>query len=536
MARHHENQNMGYSRKCIWKLLIKVSLVFIIINIILLGLPLKSPDIEGKAKTPEGPVYPKYVHNNKLINKGENHDEIKHGVNHENKQKLLKHGESHDEIKHEENHEKELNDGIKHEVNEIELKTVKNGVNDEKENEIVKNGINHEKQHKQVKNEINHKMEYKLVKNRVKHKKKQKPVKNEVTDEKEHEIVKRGVNHKNKQRTVKNDVNHEMEEKIVKNEVNHEMKNKEVKNEIKHEMEHKSVKNTETHERKQVKNEVIHDVEHIKRIFTPKINKEIHKTEVFIYNSTTHFDHVPSKYLPRGISETDDRIAAQLEATVNPPIKNKIILQYYPMEFENGEGYFKRHCRVKSCVMTEDRSLLSNDSIQVDGLIFQTNAEFVDLPKKKANQIWMLFMLESPCHTTGTEIFKDKINWTMTYRMDSTIVTPYFKYLPFSLQKGSIKGQRLPTKVNYAEGKTKLIAWFVTNCRSHSGRLDYVRELKKYVHVDVYGSCGNLRCDRFRKTQECEDMLEKDYKFYLGFENSKCKDYITEKPHIHGLV
>ena len=467
---------MGYSRKCIWKLLIKVSLIFIIINIILLGLPLKSPDIESKAKTPELPVNYKYVHKNKLLKNEENYKEIKHGVDHEKEQKLLKNGKNNEELKHKENHEKEPDDGNKH--------------------KLVKNGVN---------------------------------------DKKQHALAKRDKNHEKKQKLIKNEINHEIKHKQVRHEINHAM-DKQVENKVNHKMEQKLVKNRVTHERKQVKNEVIHDVEHIKRIFTPKINKEIHKTEVFIYNSTTHFDHVPSKYLPRGISETDDRIAAQLEATVNPPIKNKIILQYYPMGFENGEGYFKRHCKVKSCVMTEDRSLLSNDSVQVDGLIFQTNAEFVDLPKKKANQIWMLFMLESPCHTTGTEIFKDKINWTMTYRMDSTIVTPYFKYLPFSLQKGSIKGQRLPTKVNYAEGKTKLIAWFVTNCRSHSGRLDYVRELKKYVHVDVYGSCGNLRCDRFRKTQECEDMLEKDYKFYLGFENSKCKDYITEKPHIHGLV
>ncbi len=27
----------------------------------------------------------------------------------------------------------------------------------------------------------------------------------------------------------------------------------------------------------------------------------------------------------------------------------------------------------------------------------------------------------------------------------------------------------------------------------------------------------------------CFDLLEKDYKFYLAFENSNCLDYITEK-------
>ena len=46
----------------------------------------------------------------------------------------------------------------------------------------------------------------------------------------------------------------------------------------------------------------------------------------------------------------------------------------------------------------------------------------------------------------------------------------------------------------------------------------------RYISVDTYGQCGELKCDSC-----CFQTLQKDYKFYLAFENSNCRDYITEK-------
>jgi len=78
------------------------------------------------------------------------------------------------------------------------------------------------------------------------------------------------------------------------------------------------------------------------------------------------------------------------------------------------------------------------------------------------------------------------------------------------------------------------VAWFVSNCEDQNGRLDYARTLSKYISVDIYGKCGTKNCSRDNETS-CFTKLEKDYKFYLAFENSNCKDYITEKFFINAL-
>lgn len=52
--------------------------------------------------------------------------------------------------------------------------------------------------------------------------------------------------------------------------------------------------------------------------------------------------------------------------------------------------------------------------------------------------------------------------------------------------------------------------------------------MKKYIDVDVYGKCGDHVC-WVGEQDECYNILERDYKFYLAFENSFCRDYVTEK-------
>lgn len=69
----------------------------------------------------------------------------------------------------------------------------------------------------------------------------------------------------------------------------------------------------------------------------------------------------------------------------------------------------------------------------------------------------------------------------MTHRWDSDIVIPYGWIAP--LTKGLTDSSR--SAINHAAGKTKLVAWFASNCKDQSGRLDYVTQLQRlYLHSD----------------------------------------------------
>ncbi|KAB0797649.1 hypothetical protein PPYR_08642 [Photinus pyralis] len=172
-------------------------------------------------------------------------------------------------------------------------------------------------------------------------------------------------------------------------------------------------------------------------------------------------------------------------------------------------------CPVAACTLIDDFA----DTVSVDAIVFEQ--PFFNFPiNRNLNQVWILYLLESAPNSQSLVSYNNVFNWTATYRKDSDLVAPYAKWVYYDPQ---VTGKT--QKTNYAKNKTKKVAWLVSNCDAINNRYEYAKKLQKHIPLDIYGECGRLRC---RDEGECFKMLN-DYKFYLSFENSNCRDYITEK-------
>ena len=277
----------------------------------------------------------------------------------------------------------------------------------------------------------------------------------------------------------------------------------------------------------------------------------------------------------------DEFLSEESKLKSNANINIKYIL-YYTKFFDQedwGIGYGQRpfidaECSVQNCHLTSNKAFLSNIN-RFDAILFHMRNMEHEKPwitksstwnkmmnERNPQQRYIMYTLESPANDKFPYGFFDNFfNWTMTYRLDSDIPQPYgwisrigdASLEPPSgtsmvessdvMESGS-QGQpfdysdlapQLESAKTHSPQK-RLIAWMVSNCHTVSQRENYVLELQKYVPVDVYGKCKNAMRDKTKLLScpkglgdECWEMINKKYKFYLSFENSRCYGYITEK-------
>ena len=158
----------------------------------------------------------------------------------------------------------------------------------------------------------------------------------------------------------------------------------------------------------------------------------------------------------------------------HPEVETKQILlwtKFYGRSWKLDEGQqtFKRlGCKYDQCTLTTSRQQLStSDAIIIHARDITSHA---DLPKSRhPAQRWVFYLLESPYHMQlNLTQFNGLFNWTSTYSTESDVPTPYGHY---------VNNSRTNLHITLAN-KSRMVAWFVTNCNTENKREEYIDALR----------------------------------------------------------
>lgn len=139
----------------------------------------------------------------------------------------------------------------------------------------------------------------------------------------------------------------------------------------------------------------------------------------------------------------------------------------------------------------------------------------LDLPRPQG-QRWAWMSLEAPDHNGNLHRYANIFNMTITYRRDADVPIPYGEMQP--QQADGLQVQDPPSN------KSFLVCWVVSNYKKHHKRSQVYGELRAAIPVQVYG-----RWNRKPLTSGALLPTISRCHFYLSFENSLSRDYITEK-------
>ncbi|KRZ08654.1 Glycoprotein 3-alpha-L-fucosyltransferase A, partial [Trichinella zimbabwensis] len=182
------------------------------------------------------------------------------------------------------------------------------------------------------------------------------------------------------------------------------------------------------------------------------------------------------------------------------------------------------------CIASNDKRLFPLSS----AVIFElrdVRLSSIFLPKRD-DQVFIFYSREAPpqlfAPTLGVGNFFDH---SVTYLPISWLHCPYgmvVKKKKKKKKKGNSGEESIgtsPVQLN----RTRLAFWIASKCSSHSGREWLVQRLAQYVPIDTYGACGTMPLARAAFDHDRQRSLAKLYKFRIVFENTVCRDYMTER-------
>ena len=180
-----------------------------------------------------------------------------------------------------------------------------------------------------------------------------------------------------------------------------------------------------------------------------------------------------------------------------------------------------------------DESLPAGFSITLDkGQISEADVVVFHIPDlykvigddeitKSENQIWVGWCLE--CEENypilKDQDFRDMFDIWMGYHQNDDVIYPYYLNFDNYMKESEF--------VDFNQRKD--VCMLISSNINKSGRIEYLAELMKYIHIDSYGklfrnSTINHDCGR----KSAIDLMRK-YKFVIAFENAVAEDYVTEK-------
>lgn len=174
--------------------------------------------------------------------------------------------------------------------------------------------------------------------------------------------------------------------------------------------------------------------------------------------------------------------------------------------------------RIPRCRLVDNHTLFPS----ADVVVFH-NRELIDGSQKLPLELprpewqrWAWLSLEAPAHNGNLHKFANIFNMTVSYRRDSDVTITYGERLP--------KETRGHVVTNDIQNKSTLACWVVSNYQNHHKRSQVYKELNAIIPVKVYGKLTNT----ILSSNDLLPTISRCY-FYLAFENSVSKDYITEK-------
>ncbi|KAM7542815.1 hypothetical protein Aperf_G00000004747 [Anoplocephala perfoliata] len=194
-------------------------------------------------------------------------------------------------------------------------------------------------------------------------------------------------------------------------------------------------------------------------------------------------------------------------------------------------------CRYK-CDYIEDIFSLDKGDVAV----FSDPFDEVIVERLKAHGVLIVFeTAESPVHMRNlTESQANLIDMFVTYLPWSEVPFMYPMFIHNHNPENNFNREEVTTMLSkdntyllpsYHYGRRRMIAWMVSNGQANNNRDSFAYMLSIYIQVDVYGTYS-------MQTPPGRDpfqWMSTQYKFYLAFENSNCRYYITEKATSNAL-